>query len=232
MLFATLGWKLYLQFNGLKQSSAPPKIQGKLFSAIPLGDFQLLNQHGDLIGNEVLYNHWTLLSYGYLRCPDICPTTLMVKRSVQTLLAEQNQALDLMFLSIDPVHDRPEQLKQYLNYFGENITGLTPSPQDDRYQNLLEDLAISANTIKDNRFLTASELKLRDESEQAPVSHGIYLFLINPDGELQAVLYPKVVPTMAIPQFNAAQISNDIIIAISYFNHQQQAEADMLSRLP
>lgn len=233
ILFSTLGLKLYNQIAFQDRSASPPAIQGKLFEAKALGEFQIFNQQGELVGNEIFKGKWSLLSYGYLRCPDICPTTLMVKRSVQQLLAEQDQQLHLVFLSVDPVYDGPAQLAQYLQYFGD-ITGLTADQKDSNYQNLIKDLAIKANTIENNRFTFDDTPSIESQSEDLgnePVNHGIHLYLINPMGELQAVFFPKIIPTVALPQFNAAQITNDIIISMSFFNTQNNEKPELISKV-
>ena len=39
-------------------------------------------------------------------------------------------SLRIVFVTVDPLRDTPEQLKQYLSLFDTNVTGLTGSPEN------------------------------------------------------------------------------------------------------
>ena len=41
-------------------------------------------------------------------------------------------SLRIVFVTVDPVRDTPEQLKQYLSLFDANVTGLTGTPKNIR----------------------------------------------------------------------------------------------------
>jgi len=62
-----------------------------------------------------------LIYFGFAKCPDICPTTLMylttMLRHLRNLPAYKDIKLKLVFVSLDPERDSPELLKKWLSKF-------------------------------------------------------------------------------------------------------------------
>lgn len=113
-------------------SSASPALQSILWpTPRPVADFELTAQHGEAFRNVDLHGHWSLLYFGYLQCPDVCPTTLQTLRGVQKLLqTDGDVATRFVFVSVDPGNDTPERIGAYLSFFGEGLVGLGGNPQD------------------------------------------------------------------------------------------------------
>ncbi|MDB5046672.1 MAG: electron transporter [Deinococcus sp.] len=69
-----------------------------------------------------------LVFYGFVRCPDVCPATLAtLKGAYEELKPEQQAKLRVQLVSVDPEFDRPAVLREYLNKFNADFTGLTGS---------------------------------------------------------------------------------------------------------
>lgn len=66
------------------------------------------------------------LYFGYTRCGDVCPTTLarLVKLRKD---AGGGDALNIVFITIDPANDGPKEVGQYAGLFNAPIIGLTGS---------------------------------------------------------------------------------------------------------
>lgn len=111
-------------------ASAPPLLQSILWpGARPVADFKLTTQNGQDFVNADLRGHWSLLYFGYLQCPDICPTTLQTLRGVQKLLeADGDNTTGFVFVSVDPANDTPERIGAYLEFFGDDLVGLGGNP--------------------------------------------------------------------------------------------------------
>ena len=80
-------------------------------------------------------NQPVALFFGFTYCPDICPTTLttLVAALDDLQIAGVNtDSLRIVFVTVDPFRDTPEQLKQYLSLFDANVTGLTGTPENIR----------------------------------------------------------------------------------------------------
>lgn len=128
----------------------------------------LTNQDGELVQVDELKGKWTLLFFGYTFCPDICPATLAELRQVRSELPETvRERMQPVLVSVDPHRDTPEQLKQYLGFFGEGFTGLT-GPLDE-IQTLANGVGIP--------FIPGDTSR-----ENYTVDHSGNLVIIGPDG--------------------------------------------------
>lgn len=70
-----------------------------------------------------------LVFFGYVQCPDVCPTTLLELSEVRRSLGADGQRVTGIFVTVDPERDTPELLKAYLANFGPGIVGLRGSPE-------------------------------------------------------------------------------------------------------
>lgn len=111
----------------------------------PLPAVAFIDQHGapfafsDLAGNPVL------VFFGFTHCPDICPLTLSVlARAMDQLRAvDADSVPDVVFVSVDPERDTPEQIASYLAAFDENFIGITAA--DAELQPLLSTLGVTVH---------------------------------------------------------------------------------------
>ncbi|GGN03095.1 electron transporter [Thermus composti] len=67
-----------------------------------------------------------LLFFGFTRCPDVCPTTLLaLKRAYERLTPEERARVQVVFVSVDPERDTPEDADRYAKAFNEAFIGLS-----------------------------------------------------------------------------------------------------------
>src|SRR5205807_555248 len=83
----------------------------------PVVAFALTAEDGARFTNAQLDGHWNLIFTGYTHCPDVCPTTLNILKNTVARLGAQADAVQILFLSIDPERDTPEALAHYVHYF-------------------------------------------------------------------------------------------------------------------
>lgn len=70
----------------------------------------------------------TVLEFGYVNCPDVCPIHMANLAAVmRNLPASERLAIDVVFVSIDPDRDSLPALKRWLAAFDESFIGLTGS---------------------------------------------------------------------------------------------------------
>ena len=62
--------------------------------------------------------------FGYLRCPDVCPTTLAELKSVVEELGEDGKRVQVLFVTVDPERDTQALLSQYVPAFHPSFLGL------------------------------------------------------------------------------------------------------------
>lgn len=192
----------------------PPRIQGVFIqNPLPLQPFTLESHTGDLFSNEHLRGTWHLIAYGYTHCPDICPATLATLTQTMRAL-QQVDARDtrVLFYSVDPQRDTRAKLALYVPYFDPDFIGLR-MPDKGKHLGFERSLGIVAmltpwETGQDQP--SPSDAKSRPFAPEGPyrVSHGVHIFLTNPDGALQAVFKPGT-DAPGIQSFSAEQIARD-----------------------
>ena len=90
------------------------------------GPFTLVGADGKPFPSSRLAGKPYAMYFGYTRCGDTCPTTLsrMVRLRQSAGGAD---ALNIVFVTIDPANDGPKEVGQYATLFNAPITGLTGS---------------------------------------------------------------------------------------------------------
>jgi protein SCO1 len=91
----------------------------------PLAAFELRDQHDQVFDVARLRGKWSLLFFGYIRCPDICPMTLGTLKQVHQLLGDKNTNIQYVFVSVDPERDTPALLGDYTGYFHADFLGVS-----------------------------------------------------------------------------------------------------------
>jgi len=66
-----------------------------------------------------------LLYFGYLNCPDICPVHLAQIAEVFDRLPDVARDAEVVFVSVDPGRDDPEEIRGFLDRFDSRFVGLT-----------------------------------------------------------------------------------------------------------
>ncbi len=74
-----------------------------------------------------------MLYFGFVQCPDVCPTALTRAAAVKTLLGPQAADLQVIFVTVDPERDTPQLLREYMASFDPSFLALTGSAQDIRH---------------------------------------------------------------------------------------------------
>jgi len=139
-----------------------------------LVEFTLTNENGETVTRQSLQGKWTFAFVGYTNCPDICPAAMANLRRTDKLLSKELPQPDYLLVSADPENDTPEQLKAYTGFFGENFHGLTGD---------LETLRALAQSL-------SAVFVHRDVDGETLVDHSGHLALVNPDGQLAALIQP------------------------------------------
>ena len=84
--------------------------------------FSLIDHNGEVITERIFVGSPSLLFFGFTFCPEICPTTLV---DLTRMTKELELEIPIYFVTLDPERDTPQQLADYLPYFGKRITGIT-----------------------------------------------------------------------------------------------------------
>jgi protein SCO1 len=88
------------------------------------GPFTLEAADGKPFSSQALAGKPFAMYFGFTRCADVCPTTL--SRLVRLRRAAANdEAMNIVFVTIDPANDGPKEVGQYASLFNAPIIGLT-----------------------------------------------------------------------------------------------------------
>ena len=93
------------------------------------GPFTLTDQNGRAVTDQDFRGKLMLVYFGYTFCPDACPTALLQMGQALDRLGSEGDAVQPVFITIDPARDTQEQLHIYASNFHPRLVALTGSPQ-------------------------------------------------------------------------------------------------------
>lgn len=94
--------------------------------AIPIKwQFKLVNQEGKTIKSSDLQNKYSLVFFGFTRCPNVCPVQLNVINTLLHDLGKYGDKLNVVFITVDPEYDTVKQLHEYHERFDKRIQMFT-----------------------------------------------------------------------------------------------------------
>lgn len=133
------------------------------------GAYALLDEDGKRVSEENYKGQYKLVFFGFTFCPDVCPTELQKITKVLEKLGPKAEKITPLFVTIDPVRDTPEVMREYTNQFDSRIIGLTGTEEQvDHMQ-------------KNYRVYAA---KVEDESlSDYTMNHSSFTYLMGPDDE-------------------------------------------------
>ena len=89
--------------------------------------FKLITHFNEKFDYKFFSNHPSLIFFGFLNCPDVCPFTLTKISEIINKLKNKNNFMRFYFVTVDPERDKIEELKEYLSAFHPKIIGVTGS---------------------------------------------------------------------------------------------------------
>lgn len=127
LLFLIAGWGLF----GYQYYSSDNKdnFHGRVYhrQAPP---FTLTDHNGEKLRLDRYRDKIVLIAWGYTNCPDICPLTLGMLKSVMEDLGDQAEDVQVLYITVDPERDTEERLRSYIPYFNSSFIGLTGTREE------------------------------------------------------------------------------------------------------
>ena len=130
------------------------------------GPFALVDQAGARRTDADFRGKILLVYFGFTYCPDVCPTDLQEIAGALDRLGPDADAVQPLFITVDPERDTADHLKDYVALFHPRLVGLTGS----------------AAAIKDAaRAYRAYYAKVLLEKDYT-VDHSAFIYLVGRDG--------------------------------------------------
>ncbi|VUD56462.1 SCO1 protein [Thalassocella blandensis] len=206
-----------------------PSIHGVILAeAKELPMFSVLDQNQQSFTQEALKGRWHLISYGFTSCADVCPTIMTKLNKVYDVIAKENRMenFNVIFYSVDAERDTPSVLKQYLQFFNARFIGLVPVDTDymSRDLNKRSDAYYLKNGLESGLGLRYQKMPEDAETGYYEVTHGVELYLINPNGKLQAIIKPTENGPGEPGFLSSAVIAHDILRVMDFMQVSRRLE--------
>ena len=169
LVFAVAGIVTYVGTRDLPRG--PPVAARK--------DFTLRDTAGATVTLDSFKGRWVLMFFGFTSCPDICPIALWNVGQTLEAMGPAAKEIQPVFITVDPARDTASVLKDYLANFGDNIIGLTGTPEE-----------IKTVTTR----YQASFRKRHTDDGSYTMDHSTAFELISPDGIYVRAFRPDETP--------------------------------------
>ncbi len=95
-------------------------------------DFSLQDPEGRTRTLKDFRGKLVMMFFGYLNCPDVCPTTLARAVEVKKKLGADGSRVQVIFITVDPARDTASLVGQYTRAFDPDFLGLRGSEDQTR----------------------------------------------------------------------------------------------------
>lgn len=155
-------------------------------------DFQLTDFTGKPRTLSDFRGKVVVMFFGYIHCPEVCPTTLADLAQVMRLLGSDAGQVQVLFVTLDPERDNPEVLAKFVPSFDPSFLGLYGDAQA---------------TAKAAKMFGISYMKQYDKHGGYSLDHtdGIYLLgtngkplLLSPHGQRAELLVQDIRLLLAV----------------------------------
>lgn len=113
------------------------------------------------------------LGFGFTHCTNVCPVTLAKLAQARKKLGVLANDVQIIYVTVDPAKDTPQRLREYLAVFDPTFIGVTGT-----------DTQLAA--VQKEYGITAA--KALNKTGQTEVHHSSYIYLIDRDGLLRALV--------------------------------------------
>ena len=164
----------------------------------PLAEFVLVDDEKGVFDLKSLESRWSFIFFGFMYCPDICPTTLYDMSSVKReIVARGVSASDIqfVFISVDPARDKAAKIQRYVQYFDPDFLGATGSIG--QLTNLTRQLGAPFRTEPE----TATNVY--------QVTHSSAVYLVDPLGQYAGIISPPFEASEVAVQFSELYSAKD-----------------------
>lgn len=160
---------------GCQPAPQPPSYQATdITGAAFARDFRLTDHNGQDRTLADFKGKIVAVFFGYVHCPDVCPTTLSDFARALQQLGPQAERVQVIFVTVDPQRDTPDLLKQFVPAFNPGFLGMYTDAES------LKRLAKEYKVVYQKTSVKAADDYLIDHSA------GTYIY--DPKGNLRLLM--------------------------------------------
>ncbi|MER3461577.1 MAG: SCO family protein [Armatimonadota bacterium] len=169
-----VGLPLALGLMILSQRDQYQPFGTRLVTARPAYNFTLTAADGKATQLSDYRGKVSLIFFGFVNCPDVCPTTMLELGKVYKALSPQERSrVQVMMITVDPERDTREVLGKYVSFFDKSFVGLTGTPAQ-----------IAQTAQNYGVFYQKANIK---SAQEYTVDHSATVFAVDPKGNLRLV---------------------------------------------
>jgi protein SCO1/2 len=139
------------------------------------GPFTLTDSKGLPFSSVKLVGKPYAIFFGFTHCPDVCPTTLARLARLRRQIGQGEDSFAIVFVTIDPERDGPQEVGRYTALFNTPVIGLTGS---------------QAQIEQVKKQFGVFSAKVEQPAADYSVDHTAATFLFGPDGKFVATIAP------------------------------------------
>ena len=124
-LWVAAGVSVLIALAVIYDRGHPPGDPASQYASAFGGPFVLTAPDGSRVTDKTLAGKPYAIFFGFTRCPDVCPTSLARMARLRKQLGPDGAKFNIVFVSVDPGHDKPADIGNYVALFGTPIIGLT-----------------------------------------------------------------------------------------------------------
>jgi len=138
----------------------------------PAPAFALAGSDGAPLTLDRFRGKVVVLAFGFTHCPDVCPTTLGVLARTRKELGPDAEAVQVVYVTVDPERDDAARMREYLAKFDATFLGGTG-----------DEAALSA--VRKEYGIAAEKTNV---AGNPGVAHSSFTYLIDRAGTLRALM--------------------------------------------
>ncbi len=134
-------------------------------------DLSLTDHNGQARTLQDFKGKVLVVFFGFVQCPDVCPTTLAEFVQVRNELGKDADRVQVVFVTVDPERDTADVLRQYVTQFDPSFIGLRGDAEE------------TARVAKSFKVFYAKVPGKEADSYTMDHTAGVYIY--DPEGQLR-----------------------------------------------
>ncbi len=144
----------------------------------PVSDIRLISTEGEVTLEEYSDN-WTVVFFGYTRCPDICPITMSRLGMMYEEMGEPDN-LNVLLVTVDPSFDTAQVIDNYARNYHPAFVGLSGT------QEMIDEAA-------DRFYIAHQQIDHHSPHHDmhGDIIHSEQVMLVDPNGNFWRIYTPE-----------------------------------------